>query len=100
MRLVFLQLRSLMGGNRVLQRQRVQPQFVAEARDRLAVRRFQLDPEKAIGLADVFADIVEGERAGFGVVDEQAVDGSPARSVKAGILAAGMTGRCVSRLPG
>ncbi|MCA1979100.1 MAG: hypothetical protein LDL19_07665 [Thiobacillus sp.] len=74
MRFVFFQLGSLVGGDRVLQRQRMQAELVAEPGDGLAVGRFQFDPEKAVRLADVLADVVEGNRPGLAVENEQAVD--------------------------
>jgi hypothetical protein len=76
MLVVFLELCALMRGNRVFQRQCVQAEFVAQTRDGLAVRRLEFDPDEAIRLADVIADIVECDRfgLGLGVAEEQAVD--------------------------
>lgn len=74
MTLIFLELGTLVGGNRILQRQCMQPQLVAKPGDGLAVGRLELDPDEAISLADVIADVVERNRLGFGIVEEQAVD--------------------------
>jgi hypothetical protein len=91
MLVVFLELGALMRGNRVFQRQCVQAEFVAQTRDGLAVRRLEFDPDEAIRLADVIADIVECDRfgLGLGVAEEQAVDdGLRRRGDQTGILAA------------
>jgi hypothetical protein len=72
--LVFLELGPLVGGDRVLQRQRVQAELVAQAGDSVAFGRFELDPDETVRLADVIADVVERNRLGFGVMEEQAVD--------------------------
>lgn len=63
-----------MGGNRIFQRQRMQPELIAQAGDGLAVGRFQFDPDEAIRLADVIADVVKWDGLDFGIVEEQAVD--------------------------
>ncbi|MFZ5574343.1 MAG: hypothetical protein ACOY5S_03955 [Pseudomonadota bacterium] len=65
---VFLELGALVGRDRVLQRQRVQAELLAQPRDGVAVGRLQLDPEEAVGLADVFADRVERDRLARGRV--------------------------------
>jgi len=59
MPVVFLEFGALVGGNRVFQRQRMQPEFIAETGDGLAVGRFQFDPDETIGLADMIADVVK-----------------------------------------
>jgi glutathione synthase/RimK-type ligase-like ATP-grasp enzyme len=71
---VFLELGALVGGYRILQRQRMQAEFIAQTGDGLAVGRFELDPEEAIRLADMIADAVERNRLGLGILEEQAVD--------------------------
>jgi hypothetical protein len=63
-----------MGGNRVLKRQRMQAEFVTQMTDGLAVGRFQFDPDEAIRLADVIADVVKRNHPGVGILEEQAVD--------------------------
>jgi len=71
---VFLELGSLMGGNRIFQRQRMQAEFVTQTGDGLAIGRFEFDPDEAIRLADVIADVVESDCLGFGILEEQTVD--------------------------
>ena len=71
---VILQFGPLVRGNRVFQRQRVQAELLAEAGDGLAVGRFQFDPDEAVRLSDMVADVVERDGLGFGVEKEQAVD--------------------------
>lgn len=75
MAVVFFQLGALVRGNRIFQRQRVQAEFLAEAGDGLAVGRFQFDPDEPIRLPDMVADVVECDGPGFGIGEEQAVDG-------------------------
>ncbi|WP_296891735.1 hypothetical protein [Thiobacillus sp.] len=75
MPVVLFQLGALVRGNRVLQRQRMQAEFLAKTGDGLAVRRFQFDPDESIRLSDVVADVVECDGLGFGIGEEQAVDG-------------------------
>jgi hypothetical protein len=72
--LVFFQLGALVGGNRVFQRQRMQAEFVAEAGDGLAVRRLEFDPDEAIILPDVVADVVESDAADVSILEKLAVD--------------------------
>jgi hypothetical protein len=74
MALVFLELGALVGGNRVFQRQRMQPQLVTQAGDRAAVGRLEFDPEEAVRLADVIADVVERDRLDLGFLEKQTVD--------------------------
>ena len=73
---VFLQLGALMGGNGVFQRQRMQAELIAQTGDGLTVGRNEFDPDEAIRLADMIADVVK--RDGFGlslaVAEKQAVD--------------------------
>jgi hypothetical protein len=64
MAFVLLELGALVGGNRVFQDQRMQPQFIAQASDGVAVGRFEFDPEKTPRLADMIADVVECNRLG------------------------------------
>jgi len=71
---VFLEFGTLVGGNRIFQRQRMQPEFIAQTGDGLAVGRFQLDPDETIRLADMLADVVERDGLGCGIVEDQAVD--------------------------
>ncbi|HWR77363.1 MAG TPA: hypothetical protein VN283_09165 [Thiobacillus sp.] len=52
----------------------MQAEFIAQTRNGLAVGRFEFDPDEAIRLADMIADIVKGDCLGFGIVKEQAVD--------------------------
>jgi len=52
----------------------MQSEFIAEARDGLAVGGFQFDPDETVRPADMVADVVKGDRAGCGVLEEQAVD--------------------------
>ena len=73
---IFLQLGTLVGGDGIFQRQRMQAKLIAEAGDGLAVWRFELDPDETIRLTDVVADIVKCNVLDLGVVEEQAVDGS------------------------
>ena len=73
-----------MGGNRIFQRQRMQPELIAQAGDGLAVGRFQFDPDETIRLADVVADVVEGNGPDFGIVEEQTVDDVPPRQFENG----------------
>ena len=65
-----------MGGNGVFQRQRMQAELIAQTGDGLTVGRFEFDPDEAIRLADMIADVVK--RDGFGlslaVAEKQAVD--------------------------
>ncbi len=65
-----------MGGNGVFQRQCVQAELIAEAADGLAVGRLQLNPDEAIRLADMLADVVKRDRLGLRLVvtEEQAVN--------------------------
>jgi hypothetical protein len=53
----------------------MQPEFVAQAGDGLAVGLFELDPDEAVRLADMVADVGLRDGLGFGIVEEQAVDG-------------------------
>ncbi len=71
---IFLELGALVGGNRIFQCQRVQSQFITKTRDGLAVGGFQLDPDEAVGLADVIADVVKCKGLDVCVLEEQAVD--------------------------
>jgi len=71
---VFLEFWALVGGDRIFQCQRMQPQLIAQAGDGLAVGRFEFDPDEAIRLADMVADVVECNRLDFGVLKEQTVD--------------------------
>ncbi|MGB9128775.1 MAG: hypothetical protein WCB97_03930 [Thiobacillus sp.] len=71
---VFLEFCALMGGNRILQRQRMQAKLVAQTGDGLAVGRFEFDPYESIRPADMLADVVKSNRLDFGIVEEQAVD--------------------------
>ena len=75
MPVVLFQLGALVRGNRVLQRQRMQAEFLAKAGDGLAVRRFQFDPDESVRLSDMVADVVECDGLGFGIGEEEAVDG-------------------------
>ena len=72
---IFLQLGTLVGGNGILQRQRMQSKLIAEAGDGQAVWRFELDPDETIRLTDMVADIVKRNGLNLGVMEEQAVDG-------------------------
>jgi hypothetical protein len=63
--IVFLQFGTLVGGNRVFQRQRVQAEFLAQTGDGLAVRRFQFDPDETVRLPDMVANVVEFDGLGF-----------------------------------
>ncbi|MGK2951905.1 MAG: hypothetical protein ACSLEZ_05915 [Thiobacillus sp.] len=74
MSFVFLKLGTLVGGNRILQRQCMQAEFVAQTRDGLAVGRFEFDPDEAVRLIDMVADVVKIDRFSLGVLEEQAVD--------------------------
>jgi hypothetical protein len=74
MAVVFFQLGTLVRGNRVFQRQRMQAEFLAQAGDGQAVRRLQFDPDEAVRLPDMVADVVECDGPGFGIGKEQAVD--------------------------
>jgi phage tail protein X len=76
MALVFLKLGTLVGGNRVFQRQRVQTERIAQAGDGLAVWRPGLDPDEAIRLPDMLTDIVERDSQGVSAKKERAVDRS------------------------
>jgi len=71
---VFLELGPLVGGNRILQRQRMQAEFVAQARDGPGIGGFEFDPDEAIRLTDMIADVVECNRLGAGILEEQTVD--------------------------
>ncbi|MHB0975540.1 MAG: hypothetical protein ACYC0P_15015 [Thiobacillus sp.] len=73
MSVVVFQLGALVGGNRIFQRQRMQSEFLAQMGDGLAVRRFQFDPDEAVRLADMVADVVEGDGPGLGIGEEKAV---------------------------
>ncbi|WP_237763178.1 hypothetical protein [Thiobacillus denitrificans] len=52
----------------------MQAELIAQMRNGLAVGRFEFDPDEAIRLADMIADIVQGDGLGLGIVEEQAVD--------------------------
>jgi hypothetical protein len=56
----------------------MQAQFVAQAFDGVTVGRIEFDPDEAIRLVDVVADVVEcnglGLGLGLGVAEKQAVD--------------------------
>jgi hypothetical protein len=78
---VFLELGTLVGGDRILQRQRMQAEFFTQAGDGLTVGRFDFDPDEAIRPADMVADVVEFDRLGPGVLEEQAVDDVPRRNL-------------------
>jgi hypothetical protein len=75
MPVVVLQLGALVRRNRIFQRQRMQAEFLAQVGDGLAVRRFQFDPDESIRPSDMVADVVECDGLGFGIGEEQAVDG-------------------------
>ena len=49
----------------------------------------QFDPDEAIRLADMIADVVKCDRLGFGIVEEQAVDDVPPAAI----------GKCVNSSP-
>jgi hypothetical protein len=53
----------------------MQPEFVAQAGDGLAVGRLEFDPDETVRLADMVADVVQRDGLGFGIMEEQAVDG-------------------------
>jgi hypothetical protein len=72
--LVVFQFGPLVRGNRVFQRQRMQAEFLAQAGDGLAVRRFQFNPDETIRFFDVVTDVVEFDGLGFGIGKEKAVD--------------------------
>ena len=71
---VFLELGALVDGNRIFKRQRMQAKFITQARDGLAVGRFQFDPDEAIRLTDMIADVVKCNGLDFRVVEQKAVD--------------------------
>jgi hypothetical protein len=71
---VFFELGALMNGNRIFQRQRVQAEFIAQARNGRAVGRLQFDPDETVRLADMIADVFKCDGSGCGIVEEQAVD--------------------------
>jgi hypothetical protein len=54
----------------------MQAQFVAQAFDGVTVGRIEFDPDEAIRLVNMVADVVEcnGLGLGFGVAEKQAVD--------------------------
>ena len=74
MSFVILQFGPLVRRNRVFQRQRMQAEFLPQAGDGLAVGGFQFNPDEAVRLSDMVADVVECDGLGFGVGKEQAVD--------------------------
>ncbi|MFO7541490.1 MAG: hypothetical protein R6W97_01610 [Thiobacillus sp.] len=82
MPLVFLELGTLVGGNGILQRQRMQAQLVSETRDGVTVGRGQLDPDETIRLADMAADFVKRDGLGTRVPEQQVVDDGPRRQEK------------------
>jgi hypothetical protein len=65
MSFVFLELGTLMDGNRILKGQLMQAEFISQARDGLAVWRLQFDPDEAIRLTDMIADVVKCNGVGF-----------------------------------
>jgi len=74
MSLIFFEFGTLVGGYGVFKRQRVQSQFVAQTGDGRAVGRLQFDPDEAVRLADMIADVVEINGLDGGVLKELAVD--------------------------
>jgi hypothetical protein len=72
---VLLDLRALVGGNGVFQREFVQAELLAQPGDGGAVGGLQFDPDEALGIGDMLADGVEFDRLDPGIVEEQAVDG-------------------------
>jgi len=74
MPVVLFQLGALMGGNGILQNQCMQTEFVPQPADRLAVWRSQFNPDKAVGLADMLADVVKRNALERRVVKKLAVD--------------------------
>jgi hypothetical protein len=71
---VFFELGALVGGDGVFQRQRMQAEFFAQARDQRAIGGLQFDPDETIVLADMVTDAVKGDGLGGGIMEEQAVD--------------------------
>ncbi|WP_296822766.1 hypothetical protein [Thiobacillus sp.] len=86
MPVVLFQLGALVRGNRIFQRQRMQAEFLAKTSDGLAVRRFQFDPDEPVRLPDMLADVVECDGLGFGIGEEEAVDGELQQRVTVVIL--------------
>ena len=74
MAFVFFQFGALVGGDGVFQRQRMQAEFLSQAGDGLAVGGFQFNPDEAVRLPDMVADVVECDRLGLVFGKEQAVD--------------------------
>ena len=71
---VVFQFGPLVRRNRVFQRQRMQAEFLPQAGDGLAVGGFQFNPDEAVRLPDMVADVVECDRLGLVFGKEQAVD--------------------------
>ena len=69
MAFVFFQLGALMGRDRIFQRQCVQAKLVPQPRDSLVVGRSQLNPDEAIRLADMIADVGKGNGLDFRIVE-------------------------------
>ncbi len=77
MAFILFEFGALMGGNRIFQCKRVQAEFIAEARYGVAVRRVQLNPDKAVRPPDMVADVAKRNGLKLVVAKKLAVDDGP-----------------------